>query len=157
MTKTTGVAAGLLLAFGIATAQPVGLAHINIQTRDIERSTRFYTENLNFRKVLSQEINEGNNRIRKFAFLQNGSCILEIMQPGDTGQVKTKTAGTIPHFALETLQLENTVQELRKKGVVFKTPVFERQDFLGGIKGGFVYGPDGEEIELIEYTGTKPF
>ena len=140
-----------------AKSQITGLAHINIQTKDIVRAKLFYTGNLNFKEVYNTEMPDQQGNLRKFSVLQCGSCVLEIMQPSDTATVKTKVPGIIPHFALEVTGIEKIIIELKNKNVVFKTDLFERPTFLGGIKGVFIYGPEGEEIELLEYTGKKPY
>jgi lactoylglutathione lyase len=138
-------------------AQIDGLAHINIQSKDVEKAKKFYINNLQFKEIYYKDNSDKEGHITRFSFLQSGTCILEIMQPSDTSSVKTKVSGVIPHFALEVTNIEKIVTELKSNGIQFKTGLFERTDFLGGIKGIFFYGPEGEEIELLEYTGKKPF
>lgn len=147
----------LILSFFALQAQVGGLAHINIQTKDIGKAKLFYMQNLQFREVYAKDMPDKEGRMRKFSFLQSGSCTIELMQPFDTSAVMTQKAGIIPHFALEVTNLDSIITALKKNNVRFKTELFERKEFLGGIRGVFIYGPEGEEIELIEYITKRPY
>lgn len=57
-----------------------GLAHIGVFVKDLKRSLAFYTEKLGFTCTF-QYMNEG---VTPVAFIQNGSCVIELVEKPET-------------------------------------------------------------------------
>jgi catechol 2,3-dioxygenase-like lactoylglutathione lyase family enzyme len=129
----------------------LGLAHIAIQTRDLEKSIRFYTENLGFhlqyRNTLERPVG-----IVRVALVYRGSCLLELGQQPNPENIKENLEGTVSHFALEVKNIEKVVSDLKVKGIPMEREIFSIPNLFLGIKGAFLKGPSGERIELFEYT-----
>ena len=60
-----------------------GLAHIGIFTQDIDKSQAFYQDVLDF-TLTNEEAMENGTRL---AFLEAGTCIIELIQPGDPSSI----------------------------------------------------------------------
>ena len=123
-----------------------GLAHIGIRVADMDASIKFYVDTLGFELT-----NEQSMGATKLAFLNIGTCLLELIQPADFAP---REAGSIDHIAVEVIDIEPLVCRLIEKGVKFLTDgINVVPELLGGVKNIFFEGPDGERIEFFEYTG----
>jgi catechol 2,3-dioxygenase-like lactoylglutathione lyase family enzyme len=131
-----------------------GLAHINILTRDLERSIKFYQDNLKFTVVSQAEISrpEGVTRI---ALVRQGNCVVEFAQPPQPETVPDKVKGVIGHFAIEVRNIDLVAAGLKAKGISLDREVTTLDTLFGGSKVAFLSGPSGESIELFEYL-NKP-
>ena len=128
----------------------IGLAHVQIQTRDIEKSIRFYQDNLHFVVVDRSEMARPNGTMR-LALIKQGSCILELSQPPNPDSVVQNTRGTIGHFAIAVGNVDTAVAELKAKGVKFDREASTSDQLFGGIRTAFLSGPSGESIELFQF------
>jgi lactoylglutathione lyase len=126
------------------------LAHIQIQTRDIEKSIRFYQDNLHFAVVDRSDVTRSNGTTRA-ALIKQGSCILELSQPANPDSVVEKTRGTVGHFALLVGSIDKAVAGLRAKGIMPDRDPANSDQLFGGIRMAFISGPSGESIELFEF------
>ena len=131
-----------------------GLAHIQIQTRDIERSIRFYQDNLHFVVVDRSDTTRANGTTRA-ALVKQGSCILELSQPANPDSVLEKTRGTIGHFALLVGSVDKALAELKAKGITPDRDPANQDQLFGGIRMTFISGPSGESIELFEFLNPN--
>jgi len=160
MKRTAVIVLFLLLALMMSSAFPasmpegnspfVGLAHIQIQTKDIEKSIQFYVGNLDF-KVISRSDMTRPDGVTKMALVGVGSCVVELSQPPKPETVLEKTRGTIGHYAIEVSDIEKAVAALKAKGVTMDREIFTMENLFGGIRGAFISGPSGESIELFQY------
>ena len=140
-----------------ADGEITGVAHISIQTRDLEASLAFYTGQLGFRQtyrtLVRPEVHDGFFPLR-YAEVRLGACVIELLQPADSSRVEPGRKGIIEHMALEVKGIEAVLDRLKASGVANqKTEVFEFPDLLGGVRGFFIQGPSGESIELFEHGG----
>jgi catechol 2,3-dioxygenase-like lactoylglutathione lyase family enzyme len=131
-----------------------GLAHIQIQTRDIEKSIRFYQDNLHFVVVDRSDMTRPTGMARA-ALLKQGSCLLELSQPANPDSVLEKTRGTVGHFALWVGSVDKAVAELKTKGITPDRDPANSDQLFGGIRMAFISGPSGESIELFEYLNPN--
>ena len=160
MKRTAAFVVYLVFALMISAAFPasmpegnspfVGLAHIQIQTKDIEKSIQFYVGNLDF-KVLARSEMTRPDGVTKMALVGVGSCVVELSQPAKPETVLEKTRGTIGHYAIEVSDIEKAVAALKAKGVTMDRELFTMDNLFGGIRGAFISGPSGESIELFQY------
>ncbi len=142
--------AGSLAAADQTAGVFVGLAHIQIATKDLEKSIQFYVDNLGFQVTNRSELTRPDGT-SKMALVRLGSCILELAQPAKPETVLEKTRGTIGHFAIEVTDIEKAVSAIRAKGITPDRDVFTMENLFGGIRGAFISGPSGESIELFQY------
>ena len=128
-----------------------GLAHIAILTTDLANSISWY-EKLGGKCYDRGEVKKptGTNQL---AMVKLANLDLELIQPGD-GTTVTASDGTIPHFALETDNLDATIDELRQAGITtFRTPdPVELPNLFGGLRNIFFTGPSGELIEILQHN-----
>lgn len=142
--------AGSLVAADQPAGVFVGLAHIQIGTKDLEKSIQFYVDNLGFKVINRSELTRPDGTT-KMALVQLGSCILELAQPAKPETVLEKTRGTIGHFAIEVTDINKAVAAVKAKGITLDRDVFTLENLFGGIRGAFLSGPSGESIELFEF------
>ncbi|MFB3906712.1 MAG: VOC family protein [Acidobacteriota bacterium] len=148
------VLVGSLLAADQTAGVFVGLAHIQIGTKDLEKSIQFYVDNLGFKVINRSELTRPDGTTR-MALIRLGSCILELSQPARPEAVLVKTRGTIGHFAIEVTDIDQAVASVKAKGITLDRDVFTLENLFGGIRGAFITGPSGESIELFQFM-KKP-
>ncbi|MBR5231284.1 MAG: VOC family protein [Clostridia bacterium] len=123
-----------------------GLAHIGIYVADAEASKNFYLNTLRFDLKAEHELPNGT----KLIFCDAGDCRIELICP--PVPVK-REEGVVSHIAVECKNIEAWVDALKAKDVYFESEkVNAMNGFPGGAKNIFLHGPDGERIELWEYT-----
>lgn len=126
-----------------------GLAHIGVKVSDMQRSLRFYVNDLGFELCNFYERPNGT----ELAFVQAGTCIVELIHSpeSDLGAVG---AGIIDHFCLECDDIDAYLAGLEGK-VKPLNPVGDMPDMLGGVRNVFFEGPDGERIELFQFMSKQ--
>jgi len=124
----------------------LGLAHIGILVSDADVSKDFYLNTLRFDLKAEHVLPNGT----RLVFCDAGSCQIELVCPANP---VAKPEGVVSHIAIECSNIEGWVEELKAKGVRFETgKISVMAELLGGAKNVFINGPDGERIELWEYT-----
>lgn len=126
-----------------------GLAHIALFTKNLEASVKFYealggvvTDHADVEKPV------GTNHI---TMVQMQGFYLEIIEPHD-GSPVTSEGGLFPHIAIEVDDIDAALADVKAAGVTaFKTGQPMTMPIFGGIRNIFFYGPDGEQIELIQH------
>ena len=126
-----------------------GLAHIALYTKDMDASVKFYeilggtvTDQADVKKPT------GTNHIK---MVQMPGFFLEIIEPHD-GSPVTAEGGLFPHLALEVDDIDTAVADLKSAGITsFRTPEPNTMPIFGGIRNIFLYGPDGELLELLQH------
>ena len=125
----------------------IGLAHIGVFVSNMERSMKFYIDNLGFE---SQGIDDLG--ATKIGFLKNGGCIIELVCHETYSNPPTR--GIIDHICLEVEDIEGVVAALTANGIAMENDagVGFSDKIRGGVKNIFFRGPDGERIELMEFV-----
>ena len=126
-----------------------GLAHIGLYVNNIERTLEFYMEKLDFELIHEavNEIPEGEVLVK---FIQNGSCMLELVQFPYT--IKRED-GWFDHISIAVHELDKVMEHLRQTGIKFEEGSYTEALNVFPPKGSrwvFFRGPDGEHIELNE-------
>lgn len=119
-----------------------GLCHIGVMTDNAEESVKFYCEKLGFRPWYAGKMGP-----MPLTFVEGGGLVIEFIAAG-----KAAPGGAVDHFAIEVLNIEEAVADLKEKGVevgpIMASPAF----FPTGMKNVFFTGPNGEKIEFVEYA-----
>jgi len=129
-----------------------GLAHIGILTLDAEKSKDFYINNLGFKFDYETILHKSDGSSKKLLFVKLNNVMLEFIESSD----KTNpicNSGVIDHISFEVENIHKICEQLIQKGIVFKTPQpINLPDVYNGAKIIFLEGPNGETLELFEYT-----
>lgn len=133
----------------------LGLHHVALHTRNTERSIEFYS--LLGAKIIDQTITYIANKpghFWKLTLLQVADFVMELKEPSFPEQMILSDEGFFNHICVKVDDVEKVVKKLQEKGVnTFIEPVFREHKIYSpnGLKNSFFRGPDGEQIELIEY------
>ncbi len=119
-----------------------GLHHAAIKTNNLGKTLDFYCG------ILGLEIEErfyDAGEQSEIVFLSLGNTRLEVIAPH---RLEEKDIVFSPcfHLALATSNVEETYEELRKKGINFTLPLTES----GSFKYAYFSGPMGETLEIVE-------
>ena len=133
----------------------LGLAHVNVQAADVDKSIAFYRDTLGFTLVDTSDIDRSGKTMR-YALLKLGTCVIELSpapQPTDAGaaQAAGSPGGPINHFALAVADVDKAVAALKAKGVSVARDPSTNAQLFGGIRMVFITGPSGERIELFQF------
>jgi lactoylglutathione lyase len=119
------------------------LLHTRYRVDDLERTAKFYTEVLGLKEISRHTSPRGST----LAFFKapQGDATIEICHYPASGPVKVQP--DLTHLAFEVDDLEAFAKESAAKGYPFS----DGPTVTGsGGKIGFIDGPEGYEIELIE-------
>ena len=117
----------------------MGLGHVGIHVRDLERSKAFYRDMLGFSVVW--EFSSPDNQL---LFMGNGSCVIEIMQTDDE-----LSDGHLNHLSLLVGDVKRAKEELEQKGVHFETDIiFDGDLYPRGELFAMFRGPDDERLQI---------
>ncbi len=142
MLFVAGMLAGILIMATAASPQKksnsLTLNHVGLYVKDIEESTKFYTENMGFRKAFSFTDGAGH----PVTYLQIDHNTFLEMTPADKDH-----APGFSHAGILTDDLESTVAALQKKGLKVEDV------HLGGTKAliSNTLDPNGVRLELLAY------
>src|SRR5262249_22750270 len=129
--------------------QGCGFHHVAIRVTDFDRTLRFYTETLGFRKAL--QWGEGDGRA---CMLDTGDGnYLEVFAGAKRAPGEAVPEGAIIHFAMRTRNLDETLERARAAGaqVTMEPKSLEiRGDRTVPVRIAFFKGPDGEVVELFQ-------
>ncbi|CAN5561412.1 VOC family protein [soil metagenome] len=129
-------------------ATVIGLEHVNIKSRDIQRSIDFYSEVLGLRLVRLDRDDSGEIR---FAALRAGDALIDI-QPDSSDDWDAKRSG-FNHMALliEPADLEAVAARCRELDIPITEGPVARQGAYGMGQALYIQDPDGHGIELKHY------
>ena len=120
----------------------VGLAHIGVFVKDIEKSVDFY-KRLGF--TLDNEV----ETTVKLAFLSAGTCLIELVEKND---IPPRNAGAVDHIAVVVDNIDAAIKNAVTQGIEIDPSKVSELPILGGVKNVFFDGPDGERLEFFEYV-----
>ncbi len=124
-----------------------GFDHIGIIVKDLNKSTDFFTNVLDFKEGKKFEFSERGLTIQ---FLNAGGVQLELFghsKKVSEAEKKPLQAG-VAHIALEVENLNETYEKLKARGVKFER---EPRVAMMGQRIVFLSDPDGNRLELVEW------
>ena len=119
--------------------------HTRIRVSDLERSIKFYCENLGFKLTRRTDRSPAGNQLA-FLELPGNEHAVELCFSPD---YDLKVPADLMHFAIGVPDLTAFCAELEAKGIAI-WPDNWREAFQQGRKMAFIDDPDGYEIELLE-------
>ncbi len=119
--------------------------HTRIRVSDLERSIRFYADNLGFRLIGRNDRSPAGNQIAHLE-LPGNEHTLELTYSDD---YRLDVPEDLMHFAIGVPDLIAFAAELENRGIEI-WPDGWREKFASGPKMAFIDDPDGYEIELLE-------
>jgi len=119
-----------------------GLCHIGIMTDNAEASVRWYCDKLGFRPWYAGKMGP-----MTLTFVEGYGMVVEFVAAG-----RFEGMGAVDHIALEVINIEAAVADLRAKGVDIPDPGCAPDFFPSGMKNVFFKGPNGEKLEFVEYA-----
>jgi methylmalonyl-CoA/ethylmalonyl-CoA epimerase len=128
----------------------IGIDHVGIAVKDLDATLKLYEERMGLKAAM---VSEFKDQLVKSAFIPVGESGVEILESTDPkGPVAKFIEGKgegLQHVSLRVDDMEKTIEEMKKKGVVFTMdkPVATPE----GIKYTFVHPKSfGIIIELIQ-------
>ena len=128
-----------------------GMAHFSIPVSDLAKSTRFYTDIVGCRHLVTTPDNT-------MAFLDaGGDCIILVKQDPPVNRALDDHNGVHHSFMVDRKDYKPALDNLRAHGI----EVLFEEDRQGGIVNGpraYFRDPDGtmlEYIDLTSYAGAK--
>jgi len=119
-----------------------GLCHIGIMTDNTEASVQWYCEKLGFRPWYAGKMGP-----MPLTFVEGYGLVIEFVAAG-----RFEGMGPVDHIALEVMNIEEAVADMRRKGVQIDDPGCAPDFFPTGMKNVFFTGPNGEKLEFVEYA-----
>ena len=128
----------------------MNLGHIALYTNDLNKSAEFYAlfgGKKGAEGILELE-NVFSKRLLHMEF--EGKTTIELVCPSDPEMMPAGN-GLCEHFCFAVENVDETVKELRAKGIdTFRTENPYNSPLFGGIRIIFLTGPSGELIELFQ-------
>jgi catechol 2,3-dioxygenase-like lactoylglutathione lyase family enzyme len=115
------------------------LQHINIRSRDVERSRDFYERIVGLRTGDRPPIAS----IGYWLYL-GSQPVIHLVHDRDGHSVEGAATGAIDHIAFQGVDLEGTRAALRRANIPFREAIVPRD----GTLQLFVHDPDGIKIEM---------
>jgi lactoylglutathione lyase len=128
------------------------LGHTCIRVKDVDDTVKFYRDLLGMPVVERRDPPSGT----RMAALGASANYLEVFQrppdqPVDDGDPR---ALRLNHFCIWVENLEELEQRAAAAGHPFLNPIRTNPNWVGAaIKVGWVTDPDGNRVELLEWTG----
>lgn len=131
--------------------------HVCIRTADIDMSIEFYSKAFGYKvkgRWDGQTIGEGDNAktvpgVGAMIEEESGG-VIEIILDIDSID-KQEFQRPINHFAMRVNEVEAAYKQALEAGAVSIMPPTTISTKISKLKAAFVFGPDGERIEIINY------
>ena len=126
------------------------LDHIVLTVRDIEESTRFYERALGFER----EFFRGPEGQPRYA-LRFGNQKINLQDRATETPTKagTPTQGSGDFCVIAAVPLDEVLAHLRAEGIPIVAGPVARRGALGALRSIYFRDPDGNLVEVGEYTG----
>ncbi|MDD2958710.1 MAG: VOC family protein [Lachnospiraceae bacterium] len=131
-----------------------GLNHICIYTKDVEGSYEFYHRYFDFECVYETLVGrpeEGEEFPFRVKMIRSQDLVLELIQPAKEAYVNAQVTGAINHVGFDVSDIEESVKQLRARGMEQISEISNMPDFYQGMKAVSLKGPSGENVSLYEF------
>lgn len=125
--------------------------HITINTRDLEKTIRFYRDILGFPQKPTKDFSDH----RYYFFEIPGGTTLEVGEydfDESDSQDSITARGRIRHLAFEVDDIHDLQKKLENAGYRFFSPIEFRAAL--GFASGLLHDPNGIELEFLQYGNT---
>ena len=123
-----------------------GLDHIGVYTPDLEKCVCFYRDVLGFALSCRQVGTRADGSSFNMAFMQCGSCIIELV---DAPKGFEASDGTVAHIAIACDDVDEVFAALKAKGIEIEWAEPKTEAFFDGrFRHFFMRGPAGERLEF---------
>ena len=128
-------------------ANILSIHHACVEVNDIEDSLRYYREKMGFELIDRETCGFG-----EYAMLRYGAARVELIQRQPTTPNIVQPEGPLAHIGFEVDDVEGIFNELKKRGIIFKTEEVERcSEPLGGLVACSTVGPCGEVLSFYHF------
>jgi catechol 2,3-dioxygenase-like lactoylglutathione lyase family enzyme len=130
------------------------IGHTCIRVNDIDASVRFYNGLLGMPIVERRDPAPPGTRVAALGSPANYLEIFEL-KPGQEAEERGGGANLrLNHFCLWVEGIENLEKRAAEAGSPFLRPIGSSPNWIGAaIKVGWLLDPDGNRVELLEWTG----
>ena len=129
------------------------LGHTCIRVKDVDRTVAFYQGLLGMPIVERREPPPGRARMAALGSQENYLEVFQL-QPDQTVEASDPQTLRLNHFCLWVENMEDLEQRAAAAGSPFLQPIRSSPNWVGAaIKVGWVVDPDGNRVELLEWTG----
>lgn len=122
------------------------LGHFNLKVRDLAASIDFYSK-IGFPEFLRLTEEDGSPWI---VYLRITDELYIELLPGGKGQAGDQVAAGLNHLCLTTGDIEATVAELGRVGILLTAPFDPAKRGVDRNRGTWITDPDGNRIEIME-------
>lgn len=122
----------------------VGIGHVAIRVKDVERTLDFYVGKLGFQEMLRLD---RDGRLWLLYLRITDTQFLEVFPEGVGEGAAGKDAVGYNHLCLEVSDIDAAVAELESAGVALTNPLKLGAD---GNRQAWIEDPDGHRIELMQ-------
>lgn len=125
-----------------------GLRHVELGSRDLDRSREFYRGLLGFEELNPGTTDRDGRRVGWFA---SGPAMLKVVEIGEGGGIGSwlddDLQGGMRHAGFKVGDVDEQVRRLEAAGVEVLSPP---RDVLGDVRIAFFLDPDGARLEYIQ-------
>ncbi|WP_155859385.1 VOC family protein [Cellulomonas sp. KRMCY2] len=125
-----------------------GIRHLELGSRDLERSRAFYRGLLGFDEV---EVGAAGHERRPTAWFAAGPALVKVVELGDDRDPGTwadeDLQGGLRHAGFKIGDIDAQMRRLEAAGVEVLSPP---RDVLGDVRIAFFLDPDGARLELVQ-------
>ena len=122
----------------------VGIGHIAIRVKDIDRTLDFYRDRLGFKEMFRLE-REG--KLWLMYLRVTDTQYIELFPEAVGDRAPDREANGLNHICLEVASIDGVLEELAKAGVPIAR---EKQMGADGNLQAWIEDPDGNRIELMQ-------
>ncbi len=122
----------------------VGIGHIAIRVKDIDRTLDFYRDRLGFQEMFRLE---RDGKLWLMYLRITDTQYIELFPEAEGDRAPGRQANGLNHICLEVASLDGVLDELAKAGVPIAR---EKQLGADGNLQAWIEDPDGNRIELMQ-------
>jgi catechol 2,3-dioxygenase-like lactoylglutathione lyase family enzyme len=127
----------------------VGIGHVAIRVKDIERTLAFYVGKLGFSEMMRLD---RDGRLWLLYLRITDTQYLEVFPEAEGDRAPPREANGLNHLCLEVDDIDTAVADLEAAGVPLTSP---RKQGADGNLQAWIEDPDGNRIELMQMASDS--